>query len=262
MPSESSAPPAISVQHLWVTYRVSMERKPTLKSSLMRAGRGERLVREIVAVRDLSFDLPRSRVLGIVGNNGAGKSTLVRAIAGILPPTQGRIEVRGRVSTLLALGIGFNPELTGHENVILGGLAAGYTRAEIEDKFEEIGEWSELGDFLELPVRTYSAGMFGRLAFAVAVHMEPDILLVDEALSAGDAAFKAKATAKMHSLLDQAHTMVLVSHALETVQNMCSDAIWMEKGELKMMGRPADVISAYTNNENVDANAATTREDV
>ncbi|MEI8080790.1 MAG: ATP-binding cassette domain-containing protein, partial [Actinomycetes bacterium] len=126
-----------------------MERKPTLKSSLMRAGRGERLVREIVAVRDLSFDLPRSRVLGIVGNNGAGKSTLVRAIAGILPPTKGRIEVRGRVSTLLALGIGFNPDLTGHENVILGGLAAGYTRAEIEDKFEEIGEWSELGDFLD-----------------------------------------------------------------------------------------------------------------
>ena len=129
-------------------------------------------------------------------------------------------------------------------------------------KFEEIGEWSELGDFLDLPVRTYSSGMFGRLAFSVAVHMEPDILLVDEALSAGDAAFKAKATAKMEELLDQAHTMVLVSHALATVEEMCSDAIWMEKGELKMMGKPADVIWAYADNENVDASAATTREDV
>lgn len=261
MPSESD-PPAISVQNLSITYRTSFERKPTLKSALLRLGRGERLIREIEAVKNVSFDLPRSRVLGIVGNNGAGKSTLVRAIAGILPPTVGRIEVRGRVSTLLALGVGFNPALSGYENVILGGLAAGYTRAEIEQKFDEIAEWTELGDFLEMPARTYSSGMFGRLAFAVAVHLEPDILLVDEALSAGDAAFKAKATAKMNELLTQAHTMVLVSHALATVEEMCTDAIWLDRGELLMFGKPIDVISAYAEKEHFEREAATAREDV
>lgn len=262
LPSASKAPPAISVQDLSITYRVSIERKPTFRSSITKLGRGERLVREIEAVKGVTFDLPRSRVLGIVGNNGAGKSTLVRSIAGILPPTKGRIEVRGRVSTLLALGVGFNPDLTGHENVILGGLAAGYTRAEIESKFEEIGQWSELGDFLDMPMRAYSSGMYSRLAFSVAVHMEPDILLVDEALSTGDAAFKAKAAAKMEELLSQSHTMVLVSHALQTVADMCTDAIWLEKGQLRLFGPPVEVIAAYTAHENIDPDAATTREDV
>jgi lipopolysaccharide transport system ATP-binding protein/teichoic acid transport system ATP-binding protein len=260
LPSESEFP-AISVQNLSITYRTTFEKRPTLKESLRRAGRGKRVIREVEAVKNVSFDLPRSRVLGIVGNNGAGKSTLVRAIAGILPPTAGRIEIRGRVSTLLALGVGFNSKLSGYENVMLGGLAAGYTRAEVEEKTEEIAAWTELGDFLEMPMNTYSSGMYSRLAFAVAVHMEPDILIVDEALSTGDASFKAKAMAKMDELLEQAHTMVLVSHALETVQHMCTDAIWLDKGNLMMVGQPAEVIAAYNAGTGVDPNAVTTRQD-
>jgi ABC-type polysaccharide/polyol phosphate transport system ATPase subunit len=181
-----------------------------------------------------------------VGSNGAGKSTLVRAVAGILPPTSGRIEVHGRVSTLLALGVGFNANMSGQENVVLGGLAAGYTRDEINAKYEEIAEFADLGDFIEMPMRTYSSGMFSRLAFAVAVHMEPDILLVDEALSAGDAKFKERAAAKMKSLVEEARTMFLVSHALSSIREMCNDAIWMNKGELMMRGAPADVIKEYT----------------
>lgn len=259
--SESDLP-AIRVQNLSITYRTHFEKRPTFKSTMVRVGRREKAIREIKAVRNVTFDLPRGRVLGIVGSNGAGKSTLVRAIAGILPPTEGRIEVRGRVSTLLALGVGFNGKLSGHENVVLGGLAAGYTRAEIEDRYDVIADWSELGDFLDLPMRTYSSGMYSRLAFAVAVHMEPDILLVDEALSTGDARFKAKAMTKMRELLAQAHTMVLVSHALATVQTMCTDAIWLDKGQLMMTGTPEEIINAYTESTNVNKDAPTTREDV
>lgn len=254
-------PPAISVSHLSLTYRTTFEKRPTLKDSIRRIGRGQRVVREVEALRDVSFELPRKRVLGIVGNNGAGKTTLVRAISGILPPTEGRIEIHGRVSTLLALGVGFNMALSGYENIMLGGLAVGYTRAEVEEKSDEIAEWTELGDFLEMPMTTYSSGMSARLAFAVAVHMEPDILIVDEALSTGDASFKAKAHDKMQSLLEEAHTMVLVSHALETIQELCTDVIWLEKGQLIMYGSPDEVIAAYTESTGVDPNAVTTMQD-
>lgn len=259
MPSDSD--PAIRVQDLSITYRSTFEKRPTLKESLRRAGRGQRVVREVEALKGVSFDLPHGRVLGIVGNNGAGKTTLVRAISGILPPTEGRIEIRGRVSTLLALGVGFNTKLSGYENIMLGGLAVGYSRAEVEAKTEEIAAWTELGDRLEMPVKTYSSGMSARLAFAVAVHTEPDILIVDEALSTGDASFKAKAHAKMNELLSQAHTMVLVSHALATVEELCTDAIWLENGTLCMMGTPTEVIAAYNASTGVDPSAVTTTED-
>jgi lipopolysaccharide transport system ATP-binding protein/teichoic acid transport system ATP-binding protein len=243
--SLSASDPVVSVQDVSITYRTTFEKRPTLKNALVSIGRREKTVREINAVRDVSFDVPQGTVLGIIGNNGAGKSTLVRAIAGILPPTSGRIEVRGRVSTLLALGVGFNANLTGQENVILGGLAAGYSREEIEDRYQEISDFAELGDFMEAPMRTYSSGMFSRLAFSVAVHMDPDILLVDEALSAGDAHFKQKATRKMTELVESARTMFLVSHALATVRSMCNDAIWINQGRLVLRGTPTEVVAAY-----------------
>ena len=251
----------ISVRNLDVTYRTTFEKRPTLRSAILRAGRGERSVREIKAVQDVSFDVRQGAVLGIIGNTGAGKSTLVRTIAGILPPTRGRIEVHGRVSTLLSLGVGFNGQLSGHENVVLGGLAAGYSRTEIEEKYEEIADWTELGDFLDLPMRTYSSGMYSRLAFAVAVHMEPDILLVDEALSTGDAKFKEKATNKMMELVGQARTMILVSHALGTIRDMCSEAIWMHQGRLMVHAPPLEVVQKYTDFVKV-GETATTLEDV
>ena len=245
MPSDSDAV-SVSVQDVSITYRTTFEKRPTLKDAVVRLGRGERAVREVEAVKNVSFDVKQGSVLGIIGSNGAGKSTLVRAIAGILPPTSGRIEVRGKVSTLLALGVGFNGAMSGQENVMLGGLAAGYTRAEVNEKYEEIAAFAELGDFMEMPMKTYSSGMFSRLAFAVAVHMEPDILLVDEALSAGDAKFKEKAAAKMEALVAEARTMFLVSHALQTVKDMCNDAIWMDKGALMMRGEPNAVVDEYT----------------
>lgn len=247
----------VSVQDVCITYRTTFEKRPTLKDAMLRLGRGERAVREVEAVKNVSFDVKQGTVLGIVGSNGAGKSTLVRSIAGILAPTSGRIEVRGKVSTLLALGVGFNVNLSGRENVVLGGLAAGYTRAEINERYEEIADFAELGDFMELPMRTYSSGMFSRLAFSVAVHMDPDILLIDEALSAGDAKFKEKAAAKMAELVSQARTMFLVSHALGSVVDMCNDAIWMNKGVMMMRDDPKRVVAEYTRFVNVGESAYT-----
>ena len=237
---------AVSVQDLSITYRTTFERVPTFKQAIVRFGRGQRIVKEIEAVKNVSFDVKHGTVLGIIGHNGAGKSTLLRSVAGILPPTSGRIEVNGRISTLLALGVGFNAQLTGRENVVLGGLAAGLTRAEVEEKYQEIADFAELGEFIEMPMRTYSSGMFSRLAFSVAVHMDPDVLLIDEALSAGDARFKRKANAKMQELVGKARTMFLVSHALGTVKEICNDAIWLDHGKLMMRGTPDDVIKKYT----------------
>ena len=195
-------------------------------------------MREIKAVKDVSFEIAHGTVLGIVGANGAGKSTLVRAIAGILPPTEGRIDVYGRVSTLLALGVGFNRNLTGRDNVRLGGLAAGLDRDHLDAKYEEIVAFAELGEFMDLPMRTYSSGMYGRLAFSVAVNMDPDILLIDEALSVGDARFRRKSARKMRQLCNEAHTIVLVSHALGTIRELCDQAIWMDKGVMRMWDEP------------------------
>jgi ABC-type polysaccharide/polyol phosphate transport system ATPase subunit len=237
---------SISVQDVSVTYRTSVERAPTLKSTLLRLGRRERVIHEIEAVRGVSFDVPHGTVLGVVGSNGAGKSTLVRTIAGILPPTDGRVEVHGRVSTLLALGVGFNRKLTGRENVILGGLAAGLTRERLEEKYEEIAAFAELEEFMDLPMRTYSSGMYGRLAFSVAVNMEPDILLIDEALSVGDARFKKKSLKKMLALCREDRTVVLVSHALGTIRELADEVLWMHKGEARLYGDAERVVDAYS----------------
>ena len=238
---------AVKVEDLSVVYRTSVDKKPTLKGTLRRLGRRERVVRDVRAVTDVSFQVPSGTVLGIVGANGAGKSTLVRTIAGILPPTEGRVEVRGRVSTLLALGVGFNPHLTGRENVVLGGLAAGMSRELVAERYEQIAAFAELDDFMDMPMRTYSSGMYSRLGFSVAVNMEPDIFLVDEALSTGDAAFKRKSFERMQELVQESRTIFLVSHALGNIKSLCEEAIWLHKGELKMEGTTDDVIAAYTN---------------
>ena len=236
---------AVKVDDLSITYRTAIERKPTLKRTLIRLGRRQRIIREVNAVRNVSLEIPHGAVLGVVGVNGAGKSTLLRAMAGILPPTEGRIEVVGKVSTLLALGIGFKTELTGRENVVLGGLAAGLSRAQVAAKYEEIAEFAELGDFMDMPMRTYSSGMHGRLAFSVAVTMEPDILLIDEALSTGDARFREKSFDKMRELCAEVRTIVLVSHGLRSIRELCDEAVWMHEGRIQMRDDADTVVEAY-----------------
>lgn len=245
-PHDPHAAPAVRVEHVSVTYRTTWERRPTLKEAMVRLGRGQRAVREVQALKDVSFVVPEGTSLGIVGSNGAGKSTLIRTIGGILPPTEGRIEVHGRISALLALGVGFNPNLSGRENILLGGLASGLGRKQIVEKSQEIEDFAEIGEFIDMPIRTYSSGMRSRLAFSVAVHMEPDILMIDEAMSAGDARFKQKAAAKMQELMGSARAMFLVSHALASIEELCNRAIWLDKGKLMLEGEPNEVIDAYT----------------
>jgi ABC-type polysaccharide/polyol phosphate transport system ATPase subunit len=253
---------AISVSDLSLTYRTTFEKTPTLRSTLTRFGRGERVVHTIEALKNVSFEIPHGTVLGVVGHNGAGKSTLLRAISGIMPPTSGQIAVHGKVSTLLSLGVGFNTELSGTENIVLAGLAIGMSRAEVAEKHSQIVEFAELGDFIDMPTRTYSSGMSQRLAFSVAVHMNPDILLIDEALSAGDARFKLKAQDKMKELMESARTMVLVSHALSAIRDLCNDAIWLDHGQLMMHADPATVTDAYTDYMKVAKNASVVKEDL
>jgi ABC-type polysaccharide/polyol phosphate transport system ATPase subunit len=253
---------SISVEDVSVTYRTAFERAPTVQTTLTRLGRRERLVREVEALKGVSFEVHHGSVLGVVGANGAGKSTLVRTIAGILPPTSGRIEVHGRVSTLLALGVGFNRNLSGRENVVLGGLAAGLTREHLREKYDEIVAFAELEDFMDMPMQTYSSGMYGRLGFSVAVNMDPDILLIDEALSVGDARFRRKSFEKMRELCSEDRTIVLVSHAMGSIEELCDQAIWIDKGELKLEGEPDEVIDAYTTFLDVKKESATTMEDI
>ena len=255
------SPYAVRVEDLSITYRTTFERKPTLKQAITRFGRGQRAVHEVKALKNVSFDVRAGTAMGIIGSNGAGKSTLMRAMAGILPPTAGNVEVWGKASTLLALGVGFNRALSGRENIILGGLASGLSRREVEAQADDIAEWTELGEFLDMPMQTYSSGMAARVGFSVAVHMKPDILMIDEALSTGDAQFREKANAKMRELRESARAMFLVSHGLGSISEMCNDCIWLDKGRLMMRGAPEEVIDAYMAHVKVKR-SATTDEDI
>ncbi len=249
---------AVDVQNVSVTYRTTFEKKPTLRTAVRRLGRGERAVAEVQALTDISFHVPVGTSLGIIGANGAGKSTLVRTLAGVLTPTTGRIEVHGKISALLALGVGFNAALSGKENIVLGGLASGLSRKEVEERAQTVMDFADLPDgFVDLPMRTYSSGMFQRLAFSVSVHMDPDILLIDEALSAGDAAFKNKSAQKMQELMSSARAMFLVSHSMGSIQQLCNRAIWLHKGRLMLEGSVDEVAAAYTRFVQVGENAFT-----
>ena len=252
---------AVSVKDLGLTYITSIDKKPTLKARIKTVGRGKKHTRVVRALNEVNVDVHYGTVLGIIGSNGAGKSSLMRVISGIVPPTQGRVEVFGSVSTLLALGVGFNPSMTGRDNVYLGGLAAGMSRDEINKNFDAIADFSELGEAIDAPMRTYSSGMYARLAFSVAAVVEPDILIIDEALSTGDAKFKEKSLNRIKELRTSDRALILVSHALATIEDICNEVIWLNKGKLMMRGKPSEVIAAYR--EFVDARkSASSDEDV
>lgn len=236
--------PAIEVSDLSISYRVRLQGASPLdevKRALKRSNAHNRVV---PAVRNISFDVPRGTTLAILGRNGAGKSTLLRALSGSLAPETGRIVARGRVS-LLAPGLGMNQKLTGRENILLGGLAVGLSRERIDELSGEIAEFAQLDEYLDFPMTAYSAGMRARLGFAVAVHLDPDILLIDEALSGGDSAFANHAREKMNELCGNGRTIILVTHGLSSVRTMATDAIWMHQGQIAERGDPNDIISAY-----------------
>jgi ABC-type polysaccharide/polyol phosphate transport system ATPase subunit len=231
---------AVRVEDLWIRYRASRE-----VATLKRAFRYRRSTRLVEALRGVTFDVPSGMVYAVVGHNGAGKSTLFRVVAGVLAPSQGRVLVNGRVTPLLSLGVGFNQELSGRENILLGGLAAGLHPEQIAAHFHEIASFADLGDALDYPMRTYSSGMFGRLGFAVAVHLEPEILLIDEALGAGDVRFRAKASEKMMELCTSGGTVLLVSHGLKLVRTIAERALWIDGGRVVAEGLADDIVPEY-----------------
>jgi ABC-2 type transport system ATP-binding protein len=235
--------PAISLKGISKRYRIYPRQRHRLVEALS-FGRIER-GHDFWALRNVDLDVERGSTLGILGRNGAGKSTLLKIISGVLQPTSGRVQVDGRLAALLQLGAGFNPEFTGRENVMVNGLIMGLERQEVLRRFDDIEEFADLGEFMDQPVKTYSSGMRARLGFAVAVNVEPEVLIVDETLSVGDAVFKHQGLQKMRELRDSGTTVLFVSHGMGTVKNFCNEAALLHKGELVFRGETAETIDYY-----------------
>jgi ABC-2 type transport system ATP-binding protein len=236
---------AVHLEAVSVRYRVPSERVRTLKEYFIRRLRGQVHMRTFWALQDVGFEVNRGEVFGLVGVNGAGKSTLLKVVARVLRPTRGRVVVRGRVAPLLELGAGFHPELTGEENIYLNGALLGFSRHEMQEKYDQIVDFSELGEFINAPIRTYSSGMYARLGFSVATASEPDVLIVDEVLSVGDEAFQKKCEARIDVFRQRGAAILLVSHNMEMIEAMCQRAAWLDHGNVKAIGEPALVIRAY-----------------
>ncbi len=224
----------------YISYASSMD---MLKSVFTNGRIGSKT--EHWALRSVDISIPRGEVVGLIGRNGAGKSTLLQIICKTLQPSSGEITVNGKIAALLELGSGFNPEFSGRENVYLSAAIAGMSRAEIESKYDDIVAFSEIGDFIKLPVKTYSSGMLVRLAFSVATSVEPEILIIDEALSVGDGAFARKSFDRIMSLKERGCTILFCSHSLFQIESLCERAIWIEKGQIKMQGSPSEIIPEY-----------------
>ena len=198
------------------------------------------------AVRGVSFDVEKGEILGVIGKNGSGKSTLLRSIAGVFSPNEGTIDLKNHSVSLLSLGVGFKDSLTGRDNIFLSGMLLGFNESEIKQKEEAIVEFSELGEFIDLPVKTYSSGMYSKLAFSITAILETDIMLVDEILSVGDSKFKKKSYNKMKELIsNEKRTVIIVSHSMETLKDLCDEILWLHEGEVRMHGETESVLKAY-----------------
>ncbi len=234
---------AVVVSDLWKNFRLYHERNQYLKAAILRGRRAR--YEEFWALKGLSFEVPRGTTFGVIGSNGSGKSTLLKCLAKILVPDRGSVAIHGRTSALLELGAGFHPELSGRENVFLNGAILGLSRKEITDRFDDIVEFAGLEHFIDTPVKNYSSGMFVRLGFAVAAHVEPEVLLIDEVLSVGDESFQRKSAERIEQFRREGRTIVFVSHGLAQVEQLCETVAWIDKGELKMIGPAGNVISTY-----------------
>lgn len=233
---------AIKVDNLRISYK-SLSAY-SIKKNFLKLKRNKRETFE--AVQGISFEVPKGQILGIIGKNGSGKSTLLRALAGIFSPDEGTIETYGNTVSLLAIGVGFQKELSGRENIMLSGMLLGFSEQEIQEKMPAIIKFAGLGKFIDMPVRTYSSGMYSKLAFSITAILETDIMLIDEVLSVGDQRFKKKSLRKMKSLIaDENRTVVIVSHSIGTLRRLCEKVMWMEDGKIMMLGDVNEVLDKY-----------------
>jgi ABC-2 type transport system ATP-binding protein len=235
---------ALEVDHVTKTFRLHHEKTNSIKQLV--AGRGRSRYNDFVALNDVSFDVKEGEVFGVIGQNGSGKSTLLKCMAGILQPNSGSVRVHKRMSALLELGAGFHPELSGRDNVFLNAAILGMSRKDIASRFDDIVEFSGLESFIDSPVKTYSSGMYVRLAFAVAINVDPSLLIIDEILAVGDVTFQQRCLEKFVEFRNEGRTIVLVTHAMNTVKDMCDRAIWLTHGVITGEGDPADLVDAYT----------------
>ena len=235
----------IKVTNVTVRFNKATESYNGLKEYFIKMLKGELMFQEFFALKDVSLDVKRGESWGIVGNNGSGKSTLLKLICGILKPYTGSVEVRGTIAPLIELGAGFDSELTARENIYLNGALLGHKKVFMEQHFDEIIEFSELQDFIDVPLKNFSSGMAARLGFAIATIVKPDILIVDEVLAVGDAAFQEKCKKRMEEMLSHGTTLLFVSHSIKQVKELCNNVIWIDKGIVKACGKAEEVIPLY-----------------
>ena len=249
----------VKVNNVSMRFNLGIEKNNSLKQMLVEAAspskraekKKKREMNKFWALTDVSFDVKRGEVMGFVGTNGAGKSTLLKIVAGVMKPTKGSVEVLGNVCPMIELGAGFDMDLTARENVFLNSSVMGYNKKFIESKYDEIVEFSELQDFMEVPVKNFSSGMVARLAFSIATIVDPEILIVDEILAVGDAAFQKKSEAKMRSMISGGTTVLYVSHAAESIKALCDRVVWIERGHVKMVGEAEQVCDEYLKSLNL-----------
>ena len=243
----------IEVRNVSMRFNMAKEKHESLKEYFLAAVQGKLQFEEFYALRDVSFDVKKGDFYGLIGLNGSGKSTLLKVISGVFKPSQGTTTVRGRVAPLIELGAGFDMDLTARENIYLNGTVLGMTPKYIDSKFDEIVEFSELRDFLDVPLKNYSSGMVSRIAFSIATVTKPDVLIADEILSVGDFLFQEKCEKRMNELMSGGTTVILVSHSIKQIERLCNRVTWLEKGRVRMTGDAKTVCEAYKALENEQA---------
>lgn len=241
----------IEVKNVKMKFRMSDEPLNSLKEIFTKAVTGKLKFNEFLAVNDVTFNVEKGETLGLIGTNGAGKSTTLKLISGILKPTSGTIITRGNIVPMLELGAGFDPELTGKENIYLNGAILGYSKEYLESKYDEIVDFAEIREFIDMSIRNYSSGMMARLAFSIASVVQPEILIVDEILAVGDVNFQKKSYNRMQELMNGGATVLFVSHDLEKIEEMCDHVIWLDKGKVKQYGTAKEVVSAYKKEQGI-----------
>ena len=238
---------SIVAENISMHFNMASERLESLKEYFIKLLKRQLFFKDFVAVNDVSFKIKKGEVFGIVGTNGSGKSTTLKMISGILKPTSGKITINGNIAPLIELGAGFDGELTARENIYLNGAVLGYSKKYIDEHFDQIVDFAELRDFLDMPIKNYSSGMVARIAFAIATVITPDILIVDEILSVGDFLFQEKCEKRINELMEGGTTIVIVSHTIAQIERLCDRVMWIEKGNLKMLGETSEVCEAYKN---------------
>lgn len=238
---------AVELRNVEMHFNMSKEKLESLKEYFLKLISGKLMFEDFIALNDISFDIKKGDVFGILGLNGSGKSTTLKVISGILEPTKGTVETDGVIAPLIELGAGFDLELTARENIYLNGSVLGYSKKFMDEKFDDIVEFSEMREFLDVPMKNYSSGMVARIGFAIATVTTPDILIVDEILSVGDFLFQKKCEDRINAMLSDDTTVIIVSHSLDQIERLCKHCMWLDKGKIKMIGDAKEVCSAYRN---------------